>query len=44
LSELATIPLAPYSPAFFEYTEAGTGKLLAAALDENNALIGCDAY
>lgn len=39
-SQLVTIPLAAYSPAFFEYSEAAGGKLLAAALDENDALIG----
>ena len=39
-SQLVMVPMAAYSPAFFEYTEASTGDLLAAALDENNALIG----
>ncbi|MCS7025495.1 MAG: S8 family serine peptidase [Bryobacteraceae bacterium] len=33
-SALYTVPLNPYSPAVFEYTEAATGRLLAAARDE----------
>jgi minor extracellular serine protease Vpr len=32
------LPLAPYSPALFEYTDAG--NRLAAALDENNHVVG----
>jgi minor extracellular serine protease Vpr len=39
-SVLYTIPLNDYSPACFEYTEAGTNSLLAAALDENYKLVG----
>jgi uncharacterized protein (TIGR03437 family) len=38
-SQMATVPIAAYSPAFFEYTESSSGELLAAALDENNALV-----
>jgi uncharacterized protein (TIGR03437 family) len=38
-SQLMTVPLAAWSPAFFEYPEAASGKTLAAALDENNALV-----
>ena len=39
---VVTVPLAQTSPGIFEYTESGTGKILAAALDPsaNNALIG----
>lgn len=39
-SSTVTIPLRDYSPAAFEYTEAGTGRLLAAALDVQNQLVG----
>jgi uncharacterized protein (TIGR03437 family) len=39
-SALYTIPLNDYSPACFEYTEVGTNRLLAAALDENYQLAG----
>ena len=39
-SSLYTVPLADYSPAFFEYTEPSSGRLLVAALDENYALVG----
>ena len=35
-----TLPLAPYSPAFFEYKDSGSGNNIAAALDENNKLVG----
>jgi uncharacterized protein (TIGR03437 family) len=38
-SVLYTVPLNDYSPACFEYTEAGTNRLLAAALDENYQLV-----
>lgn len=39
-SALVTVPLNDYSPAAFEYTEASSGRLLAAARDNNFALIG----
>jgi uncharacterized protein (TIGR03437 family) len=39
-SALVTVPLNDYSPAAFEYTEASSGRLLAAARDGNFALIG----
>jgi minor extracellular serine protease Vpr len=35
-----TVPLNDYSPSFFEYTEASTGRVLAAALDLNYVLAG----
>lgn len=35
-----TLPLAAYSPAIFEYTEASSGARLAAAQDANFGLIG----
>jgi len=35
-----TVPLNDYSPSLFEYTEASTGRLLAAALDLNYVLAG----
>ena len=38
-SALYTVPLQDYSPAAFEYTDAPSGQLLAAALDENFALL-----
>jgi len=36
---LYTLPLTNFSPAFFEYTETGTTRLLLAALDSANRLI-----
>ncbi|MEO8025153.1 MAG: S8 family serine peptidase [Bryobacteraceae bacterium] len=38
-SALVTVSLAPYSPAFFEYTDAGNGRLTVAARDEAFLLI-----
>ena len=38
-SQTVTIPIASYSPAFFEYTDAG-GARQAAALDESYRVIG----
>jgi uncharacterized protein (TIGR03437 family) len=38
-SALYTVPLNDYSPAAFEFDEPGTGRKLAAALDENFRLI-----
>ena len=38
-SGLYDVPLARYSPAFYEYNDAGSGRTLIAALDEGNALI-----
>jgi len=35
-----TVPINDYSPSFFEYTEASTGRVLAAALDLNYVLAG----
>ncbi len=35
-----TLPLAPYSPAFFESTDAATGTDFVAALDDNFAPVG----
>jgi uncharacterized protein (TIGR03437 family) len=35
-----TVPINDYSPSLFEYTEASTGRLLAAALDLNYVLAG----
>jgi minor extracellular serine protease Vpr len=39
-TDLYTVPLQDYSPAAFEYKEAASGSFLAAALDENFALLG----
>jgi uncharacterized protein (TIGR03437 family) len=39
-SVLYTVALNDYSPACFEYTEAATSRLLAAALDEGYKLVG----
>ena len=39
-SALWDVPLNDYSPAFFEYAEASSGRTLAAGLDENYKLIG----
>ncbi len=39
-SALYDVPLNDYSPALFEYTEPASGRLLAAAFDENNLLVG----
>lgn len=39
ISSLATVPVASYSPAFFQYQEPGTGTMLIAALDSKNNLI-----
>lgn len=39
-SAVYNVPLNDYSPAAFEYTESGTGRLLAAARDEAFQLIG----
>ena len=36
---LYTLPLTPFSPAFFEYTEGGTSRRLLAALDGANRVI-----
>jgi minor extracellular serine protease Vpr len=38
-SQMVTVPIGAFSPAFFEYVEASTGRTLAAALDEAGALI-----
>ncbi len=38
-TQTVTIPIASYSPAFFEYTDGG-GARQAAALDENYAVVG----
>jgi uncharacterized protein (TIGR03437 family) len=38
-SVVYTVPLNDYSPACFEYTEPGTNRLLAAALDERYQLV-----
>jgi uncharacterized protein (TIGR03437 family) len=38
-SNVYTVVLQDYSPAAFEYTEASSSRLLAAALDENFALL-----
>jgi len=38
-SSTVPVPLNDYSPAAFEYTDAGSGRLLAAALDQNFALV-----
>jgi minor extracellular serine protease Vpr len=35
-----TVPINDYSPSLFEYTEASTGRVLAAALDVNYVLAG----
>ncbi|MDP2999093.1 MAG: S8 family serine peptidase [Bryobacterales bacterium] len=39
-SALWDVPLNDYSPAFFEYAEASSGRSLAAGLDESYRLIG----
>ncbi|HYP14750.1 MAG TPA: S8 family serine peptidase, partial [Bryobacteraceae bacterium] len=39
-SSVIEVPLLDYSPAAFEYTEAGTGRLLAASRDAAFALVG----
>jgi minor extracellular serine protease Vpr len=39
-SNTYTVPINDYSPSFFEYTEASTGRVLAAALDLNYVLAG----
>jgi hypothetical protein len=38
-TQMWTVPIAAYSPAFFEYLESSSGKLLTDALDEHNAPI-----
>jgi uncharacterized protein (TIGR03437 family) len=38
-SALYTVPLNDYSPAAFEFADPGSGRLLAAALDENFRLV-----
>jgi uncharacterized protein (TIGR03437 family) len=38
-SAVSTVPLSGYSPAVFEYTDAG-GERLAAVLDQNDGLVG----
>jgi minor extracellular serine protease Vpr len=38
-SAVYSVPLLDYSPAAFEYTEPASGRLLAAALDENYKLV-----
>jgi uncharacterized protein (TIGR03437 family) len=38
-TQTITLPIAPYSPAFFEYQESPLGRLLAAALDEQYRVI-----
>jgi len=38
-TQTASVPMAAFSPAFFEYADASSGKRLAAVLDENYALI-----
>lgn len=40
VSNLVTVPVAAYSPAIFQYTEASSGLSLAAALDQSYNLIG----
>ena len=37
---LYTLPLSNYSPGVFEYTEPASGRMLAAALDQNFRLVG----
>lgn len=39
-SQVYTLPLAEYSPGVFEYPDSNSGQLLAAALDENYAVVG----
>jgi uncharacterized protein (TIGR03437 family) len=39
-SALYTVPLNDYSPGLFEYPEASSGRVLAAALDQNFAVVG----
>jgi uncharacterized protein (TIGR03437 family) len=41
-SSLYTLPLADYSPAFFEYTEPASGRSLIAGLDQAYRLITSD--
>jgi len=41
-SSVYTLPLADYSPGFFEYTEPASGRSLIAALDEGYKLITSD--
>jgi uncharacterized protein (TIGR03437 family) len=36
---LYTVPLADYSPAYFEFTDPGNGRLMVAALDEGYKLV-----
>ncbi len=38
-SAVYTVPINDYAPAAFEYTDAASGRLLAAALDESFALL-----
>jgi minor extracellular serine protease Vpr len=37
---LVDLPIAAADPGIFQYTEAASGRLLAAALDQRNALVG----
>jgi uncharacterized protein (TIGR03437 family) len=37
-SQTVAVPIGAFSPAFFEYVEASTGRMLAAALDETGNL------
>jgi uncharacterized protein (TIGR03437 family) len=39
-SALYTVPLNDFSPGLFEYTESSSGRVLAAALDTNFAVLG----
>jgi uncharacterized protein (TIGR03437 family) len=39
-TQLITVPIAPHSPAFFEYLEQSSGRRLAAALDEQFQVVG----
>ena len=34
------VPLAPHSPAFFEYLDTSSGRMMAAAIDEQSRVIG----
>ncbi|MEO8128277.1 MAG: S8 family serine peptidase, partial [Bryobacteraceae bacterium] len=38
-TQVLSIPLAPHAPAFFEYKDTNTGRTLAAALNEMNAVV-----
>lgn len=38
-SDLYTVPLNDHSPAMFEFTDPGSGRLLAATLDENFRIV-----